>query len=76
MFCTRAGKSAAEGKTVHMVNPSLLDQDSPTGKRQRARAMEALKCLDWTTRSPSPSCCQTHTHIDSDAMGDIEQYHR
>lgn len=78
MFCTKARKSAAEGKAIHLVDPPLLDQDSPTGKRQRARGRGTqVSRLDYPVTQPFLlSDSYLVTVLDSGAMTDIEQYQR
>lgn len=61
VFCTRAGKSAAEGEAIHLAGPSLLE-NRDKGQRRERRGQGTLKHLDYTW-STSPSCCQIHTQV-------------
>lgn len=77
MFCTRAGKSTAEGQAIHLAGPCLLDQNSPIGKRQRARGWGSTHVSGLDYLVPQPfllSDLYPGVILDSDAMALIKQY--
>lgn len=77
MLCTRAGKSAVEGKAIHLAGPSVLDQASPTEKRQRAREWGDTQVSGLDYLVPQTfllSDLYPGIFLDSDAIADIEPY--